>query len=157
MKQMLRWGKTLAAMVLVTSLPALLQAQSDGRFTGTVLDPSGAVVAGATVTIKNERTGIVKTVVTDTAGRYVATGLSPSTYTISVKAGNFAPLVYTNMQLVASQEFAIDLNLQAAGVQETVTVVGQAARSTSARRASASMSANGKSRTCRSMAARCRS
>ena len=126
MKQMLRWGKTLAAMVLVVSLPALLQAQSDGRFTGTVLDPSGAVVAGATVTIKNERTGIVKTVVTDAGGRYVATGLSPSTYIISVKAGNFAPLEYTNMQLVASQEFAIDLNLQAAGVTETVTVVGQA-------------------------------
>lgn len=126
MKHMLRWGRILAAVVLALSVPVLASAQNDGRFAGAVLDPSGAVVAGATVTIKNERTGAVKTVTTDAQGRYVAAGLPPSTYTISVKAGSFAPLEYTNMQLVAAQEFAIDLNLQAAGVTETVTVVGQA-------------------------------
>ncbi len=126
MNQMLRWGRTIAAIAVMLSLSAVVNAQNDGRFAGTVLDPSGATVAGATVTVKNERTGAIKTVTTDGGGRYLVTGLAPSTYTIAVKAGNFAPLEYTNMQLVASQEFAIDLNLQAAGVQETVTVVGQA-------------------------------
>ena len=43
-----------------------------------------------------------------------------------MKSANFAPLEYTGMQLVAAQEFALDLNLQAAGVSETVTVVGTA-------------------------------
>jgi hypothetical protein len=103
------------------------QAQGDARFTGTVLDPSGAVVAGATVTVKNERTGAVKTAVTDAKGHYVVAGLQPSLYTIAVKQGAFAPLEYTNMPLAVAQEMALDLNLQAAGVTETVTVVGNAA------------------------------
>ena len=116
MKHMLRWRRIIAALALIVSMTAVAYAQNEGRFTGAVLDPSGAVVAGATVSVKNERTGVVKTVTTDAGGRYVVTGLLPSMYTISVKAGNFAPLEYTNMQLVATQEFVIDLNLQAAGV-----------------------------------------
>src|SRR6185436_15239208 len=126
MNQMLRWGRTIAAVALVLSLPALAAAQTEGRFLGAVLDPSGAVVAGATVTIKNERTGVVRTVTTDAGGRYLVTALPPSMYTISVKAANFAPLEYPGMQLVAAQEFALDLNLQAAGVSEMITVVGTA-------------------------------
>src|SRR4029453_3733480 len=75
---------------------------------------------------KNERTGAVKTVITDAAGRYMVTGLQPSVYTISVKSANFSPPEYTGRALVAAQEVPLDLNLQAAGVQETVTVVGTA-------------------------------
>src|SRR5262245_37412157 len=126
MKHMLRWGRFIAVLALVLSMPAAASAQSDGRFSGAVLDPSGAVVPGATVVIKNERTGAERTAVTDAGGRYLVTGLPPSTYTITVKAGSFAPLEYTGLPLVAAQEFPLDLNLQAAGVQETVTVVGTA-------------------------------
>ena len=126
MKHMLRWGRLIAVLALVLSVAAAANAQSDGRFSGAVLDPSGAVVAGATVVVKNERTGAERSVVTDPGGRYIVTGLPPSSYSITVKAGNFAPLEYTNLPLVASQEFSLDLNLQAAGVQETVTVVGTA-------------------------------
>jgi len=43
-------------------LPALAFAQAEGRFVGVVLDPSGAVVPGATVVVKNERTGEERTV-----------------------------------------------------------------------------------------------
>src|SRR5262245_23350118 len=126
MKHMLRWGRLIAVLALVMSTSTAANAQSDGRFSGVVLDPSGAVVAGATVVVKNERTGAVKTSVTDTSGRYIVTGLAPATYTLSVKHGSFAPLEYTGLPLVAAQEFSLDLNLQAAGVTETVTVVGTA-------------------------------
>src|SRR6187402_3237527 len=125
MKHMLRWGRLIAGLALVLSMQAAASAQVDGRFSGAVLDPSGAVVAGATVVVKNERTGAVRSVVTDAGGRYIVTGLPPSTYTITVKAGSFAPLEYTGLPLVASQEFSLDLNLQAAGVQEMVTVTAQ--------------------------------
>ena len=126
MKQMLSWGQSLGVLALMLAIPALTSAQTDGRFTGTVLDGSGASVSKATVTVKNERTGDVRTAMSDASGRYVVTGLRPSMYTISVKAGNFAPLEYTNMQLAAAQEFSIDLTLSAAGVSEMVTVVGTA-------------------------------
>jgi len=126
MKHMLRWGRVIAVLALALSMPAAANAQSEGRFSGVVLDPSGAVVAGATVIVKNERTGAERSVVTDAGGRYIVTGLQPSTYTIRVKAASFAPLEYTALPLVAAQEFSLDLNLQAAGVTETVTVVGTA-------------------------------
>ena len=127
MKQMKQWVSRLAVLAVILAVPALALAQGDGRFTGTVLDPSGATVPGAAVTIKNERTGEVRVATTDTAGRYTVAGLRPSVYTISVKAGNFAPLEYTGMQLAAAQQFDLDLSLQAAGVSEMVTVVGTAA------------------------------
>jgi hypothetical protein len=126
MKHMFSWGRIIAALAVMLSMTASMQAQSDGRFSGAVIDPSGAVIAGAPVVVKNERTGATRTVTTDAQGRFIVTGLPPSTYTLSVKVGNFSPLEYTGLQLVASQEFSLDLNLQAAGVQETVTVVGTA-------------------------------
>ena len=100
-------------------------AQTDGRFTGTVLDSSGAFVPGATVIVKNERTGEERTVTANAQGRYVVPNLRPSSYTIRVTFGNFAPLEYTEMTLAAAQEFTVDLTLQAAGVTEMVTVMGQ--------------------------------
>src|SRR6185503_12868665 len=114
-------GLTLAVLVWVTSvLPA--GAQTDGRFAGTVLDSSGAFVPGATVTVKNEKTGEERTAVSSAQGIYVVTNLKPSNYTIRVKSGDFAPLEYTGMQLLAGQEFHVDLELKPAA--ETVTVQG---------------------------------
>jgi hypothetical protein len=131
MKLIMTFERSKAARSLVLAISLLAfgsaaEAQGDARFSGTVLDPSGAVVANATVVVKNERTGATRTATTDAGGRYAVTGLTPSMYTISVKAGDFAPLEYTGMQLAAAQEFALDLTLQAAGVTETVTVVGTA-------------------------------
>ena len=146
----------LALLMWVTSvLPA--HAQVDGRFAGAVLDASGAVLPGATVTVKNEKTGEERTAVTTAQGLYVVTNLKPSAYTIRVASGNFAPLEYTGMQLLAGQEFHLDLELKPAGVTESVTVQGTRTNSISARRASASTSASAKCRTCRSTAGRCRS
>ena len=56
--------KASVAFVLAIGLllPAAAFAQADARFTGVVLDPSGAVVPGATVAVKNERTGEERTV-----------------------------------------------------------------------------------------------
>ena len=113
----------MAALVWLTSvLPA--RAQADGRFAGTVLDSSGAFVPGATVTVKNEKTGEERTATSSAQGIYVVTNLKPSNYTIRVKSGDFAPLAYTGMQLLAGQEFHLDLELKPAGVTETVTVQG---------------------------------
>ena len=126
MKQMQEWVRSVAVLAVMLSMPVLAAAQVDGRFSGSVLDSSGAIVPNATVTIKNERNGEVRTATSDAGGRYLVAGLRPSMYTISVKSGNFAPLEYTNMQLVAAQEFSLDLTLAAAGVTETVMVVGTA-------------------------------
>src|SRR5436190_8812743 len=120
--------KASSAWLLAIALlvPAVAFAQNDGRFTGVVLDPSGAVIPGATVTVRNERTGEERSVTSAADGRYIVSSLRPSVYTVRAKFGDLAPLEFTGMQLVASQEFALDLSLTAAGVTETVTVVGRA-------------------------------
>jgi hypothetical protein len=119
------WGLALVMAVFLTA-PSSALAQSDGRFVGTVRDQTGALIPGATVVVKNERTGEERTVVTDAQGRYVISNLRPSTYTLRATLGEFAPLEYTKMLLSAGQEFALDLELRPAGLTETVQVTGRA-------------------------------
>ena len=116
-------GAWLIAVALLF-IPVLVVAQASGRFTGVVLDPSGAVIPGATVTVKNEKTGEERTATSNAEGRYIVANLRPSVYTIRAKFGDFAPLEFTGMQLVEAQEFALDLSLTAAGLTETVQVTG---------------------------------
>src|SRR5262245_13915480 len=118
--------RTLALLLAVSSLPALALAQADGRFTGTVLDQSGAFVPNAAVTIKNERTGEERMVTSNAQGHYTVSGLRPSVYTIKVTLAKFAPLEYPGMTLGAGQEFYVDLTLQPEGLTEQVVVVASA-------------------------------
>ncbi|HEY7190572.1 MAG TPA: carboxypeptidase-like regulatory domain-containing protein, partial [Vicinamibacterales bacterium] len=113
-------------LALTVALPSLVLAQGNARFSGTVLDQSGAIVPGATVMAKNERTGEERTATSNADGRYVITSLKPSVYTLSIKQAQFAPLEYTGLELVAAQDFALDLQLRPAGVTEVITVTAQA-------------------------------
>jgi outer membrane receptor protein involved in Fe transport len=124
----MRSGRTRFVLTLwlaLMALPSLALAQGDGRFSGTVLDQSGAIVPGATVTVKNERTGEERTATSNADGRYTVTNLKPSVYTLRAKFGQLAPLEYTGLELVAAQNFELDLQLQAGGVSETITVTAQ--------------------------------
>src|SRR4051812_6266021 len=86
--RILRWAVT---AILFALLPTLAAAQSDaGRVTGTVRDSSGAFVGGATVKVRNTKTGETRTVVTDQSGVFFVTPLKPSTYTITAEKPGFA-------------------------------------------------------------------
>src|SRR5262245_33111248 len=105
---MKRLGRMAAAVVVLLSV-ALAAAQTDARFAGVVMDPSGAFVANATVTAKNEKTGEERTVTTTEKGRYLIPNLKPSTYTLKVEVKGFAPLEYKGLPLATGQEFPMDL------------------------------------------------
>ena len=115
-----------AGLAMLLTWPGTVYAQGDARFSGTVLDQTGAFVPGAMVTVKNQKTGEVRTVTTTTDGRYVVPNLKPSVYTITATFGSFQPLEFTDMTLAAGQEFSLDLELRPAGVSETVTVEAHA-------------------------------
>ena len=121
-ERVLKAVATVALLWLASVVPA--SAQADGRFVGTVVDASGAFVPNATITIKNEKTGEERTITSSAQGLYVVTNLKPSAYTIRAKSGDFAPLEYAGLQLLAGQEFRLDLELKPAGVSESVTVQG---------------------------------
>ena len=74
---------------VLIAVPSFAQTSS-GRIAGTVLDPSGATVKGAAVSILNERTNQAQSTVSSDDGNYAFTGLAPSDYTLSAAQPGFA-------------------------------------------------------------------
>jgi 16S rRNA (uracil1498-N3)-methyltransferase len=100
--------KWMTAALLLIALPTMAAAQSDsGRISGTVLDQTGAYAAGATVTLRNAKTGETRTAATNDKGYFVVSPLKPSTYTITVQKTGFAVIEYTDMPLAVGQELTL--------------------------------------------------
>jgi len=106
---------------LFTSSPASAQV-TGATLSGTVTDPSGSVIAGAEVAIKNLGTGIVRTLKTDSAGLYSAPNLIPGTYEVAVTAPGFSRTVQSNLTLSVGQEQSLNLAMKVGESTQTVTV-----------------------------------
>src|SRR3954451_3391386 len=121
--RMFRW---VVAALILAMMPSLAAAQSDGRVIGTIRDSSNAFIPGATVTVRNDKTGEVRTAVTNAQGGFIVSPLKPSTYTITAELSGFSTIEYTQMTLAVGQELALDFEFRPAGVQENVNVVATA-------------------------------
>lgn len=110
-----------AFMLLAFPVPAPAQSTT-GRILGTVTDPSGAAVAGATVAIMDVQRGTSRTVNTDESGGYVAPDLPPGTYKIRVEMRGFKTTERPNLVLEVATDVRVDVALQAGAVSETVVV-----------------------------------
>ena len=82
----------LCSVFLVAAIPLIAQVGGTGSIQGTVTDPSGAIVAGATVTATNIATGVTTVHTTTDAGFYVLPLLTPGEYSVTVKAAGFQTL-----------------------------------------------------------------
>jgi outer membrane receptor protein involved in Fe transport len=131
-------GAVTIATVFLICLPTLAQTDQ-GRLGGVVTDANGAIVPGASILVKNERTGEERTATSSESGSYVVSGLRPSLYIVTAAAQNLSVRV-TKVQLLVGQETTLNLTLQATGVEEKVDVV--AGGDTAIDTASASMSVN---------------
>src|SRR6516164_9964671 len=112
---------TLALSVLLFSVSLLAQANF-GRILGTVTDQTGAVLAGAAVTVIDTERGIARSLVTDAAGEFNAPNLTPSTYTVRVQVSGFKTLDRPNIVLEVGKEIRVDLTPQPGEQNQTVTV-----------------------------------
>jgi hypothetical protein len=129
------------ALFMQLAVQATVSAQSDvGRITGTVRDQSNAIVPGATITIKNEKTGEERTLTTGENGLYQVSNLKPSYYTVTVQATGFAKIEYTQVQLSVGQELVLDVDLKPKTVSEEITITGNQEAAINVQ--SASMGAN---------------
>ncbi len=97
-------------------------AQASAGLTGTVTDPAGSTVSGATVTIVSKATGIATTRVTSSAGTYSVIGLLPDRYNVTVEASGFRKSVQNNVNIDVSTTATVDFALVAGGASETVEV-----------------------------------
>jgi hypothetical protein len=122
----IRTLKSVLLFVLVVSLigamPAWAQSTSTGTVAGTVTDPSGAVVAGATVTLRDSATKTERTTTANSGGRYIFVDVSPGKYGISVTKAGFATTKTENQDVQVGVALTVNLSLQVGGTNVVVEV-----------------------------------
>ena len=101
---------------------------------GTILDKSGAVVAGATVKLTAAELSVERTVVSTATGAYEFPSLPPGTYALRVEAGGFRAHDQKNIQLLVNNPATVNVTLEVGSTTETVEVsaIGQTLNTTDA-------------------------
>ena len=119
-----RLGKLLGVLVftLVMFASGRLLAGVTASISGTVTDPSGGVVAGASVTATNVETGVATTLTTNTQGFYSFQSLPLGNYTISVQQSGFKGYAQTGLVLDVNSALVIDVQLAVGATTEKVEV-----------------------------------
>jgi Carboxypeptidase regulatory-like domain len=98
-----------------------------GRIAGTVTDPSGAIVPGATVIVKNTGTGIIRQTTTDKQGYYQVLELPIGHYSVAAEATGFSrKMVSARNPLEINQTLRIDVALEMGALTDVVNVEGGA-------------------------------
>jgi hypothetical protein len=105
-----------------SSLSAWAQSTSTGSVAGSVTDPSGAVVAGATVTLTDAGTNITRTTTTNPSGRYIYVDVNPGVYSIGVSRAGFATTKTENQEVKVGASLTLNLTLQVGSASTVVEV-----------------------------------
>src|SRR5437879_9362337 len=118
-------NRRFGAAVLSLALAVSVFAQGLGTIGGTVVDPSGALIPGAKVTVTEVGTGLSRGATSDEQGRYVIPSLRPATYELTSENPGFSKFVQRGITLLADQNLTLNVTLRVGGVTEEVT--GEAA------------------------------
>jgi hypothetical protein len=117
------WG----ALIVLAALSCSVFAQNSSSITGTVKDPAGAVVPGATVTAIEQNTGLHQTVTTGAEGGFVFLDLPAGTYTVEAEAKGFKKSENKDIILPLASKIGIgDVILAVGSISDTVTVEANA-------------------------------
>src|SRR5215210_1224387 len=111
--------------ILLTSLlsfQATAQTATTTSISGLVTDPQGAIVIGATVTLKDQVTNQERTSVTSDEGKYTFSNLVAGTYNLTISAPGFKKAVITGLKADVTKALIQDIRLEAGGLTEEVTV-----------------------------------
>src|SRR5271157_5041880 len=113
-------------IVLVLFMTGLLVAQTfRGTILGTVTDPSGNLVAGATVKVRNTGTGLERTTTTSADGSYRIPELPIGTYSVTVTQAGFQTSVTSAVEVNVSTERRVDSQLKIGEVSQRVEVTAE--------------------------------
>jgi len=126
MKTVLRQLTILIFVILSVLLARPLQAQFNASVQGTVVDPKGAAVAHAKVTLTNVDTNVAATSQTSDQGFYHFAELPPGNYVLVVEAAGFSTSTTSDVNVAAEQVRGLDVTLQIGAVSSSVTVNGSA-------------------------------
>jgi len=120
-------GLRFAAFALVAALclPLVSHAQDTGYIGGTVIDKTGAAIAGAEVTIKNTAGSLTRTTISNGDGAYVIPGLAGDTYDMTVSAKGFQKFTARKIVLNVGEKARIDVSMTVGAITEEVVVTGE--------------------------------
>jgi len=126
MRSSLRFPKPTAksfllALTLLVSSFCLAQIDT-GSVVGVVRDPSGAVIAGATVTLTSRTTGVTRSVVTNDDGSYQFAAIPPGVYSVQASSTNFESAINSNVQIDVQSRPAVDFTLRVGQSTQVVEV-----------------------------------
>ncbi|HWZ46581.1 MAG TPA: carboxypeptidase regulatory-like domain-containing protein [Candidatus Saccharimonadales bacterium] len=117
------WFLSVLLVVLAASLAVSAQVDyATATLRGTVVDPQGKVIAGATVTVSNASTGIAKTAKSGGDGSYQVPALPPGSYRITVDAQGFSREATTGVEVTVGQVLIYDAHLKVGSASETIEV-----------------------------------
>jgi len=104
------------------ALPVWAQSTSSGTVAGTITDPSGAVVVGATVSLTDTATNVSRAATTNAAGRYYYADVTPGTYTVTVAKAGFSTAQAERQAVQVGLALTVNLALQVGGTNVVVEV-----------------------------------
>src|SRR5437868_7318992 len=115
------------AATFVVPASALAQTSNTGAITGTVKDPAGAVVSGASVRAVNKATNIERKTTTSDSGSFELSQLTPGEYRVEVEAKGFGKYIQEPVVVNVLSRVTLDADLKTSGAAEQITVTGGAA------------------------------
>jgi len=115
-------GLVAALLPIVLGIGSPLWAQFGSAIEGTVFDPTGLVVPGATVTLLNADTGVSQNAVTTAAGYYRFPSLPAGAYSVKVELQGFRTVTQEGVRLAAAEIKTVNVTLQVGATSENVTV-----------------------------------
>jgi len=121
-------GAVLLIALICLMSPALVLAQTanTGTVMGVVTDPSGAIVPGADVELKDAATGTVRSTATNEVGRFTFVAVKPGTYSVTVSAPGFQKAVVGAQVVEISKSYNLNFSLKIGASTEVVTVTASA-------------------------------
>lgn len=103
----------------------MAQVVTTGGLSGTIVDPSGAAIPNATLTITNTAVGYTQTVTSNGAGVYTFADLQPATYQLRVSAKGFSDAVIPAVIVSAARTTNLKIDMKVGAATETVEVSGE--------------------------------
>ena len=116
---------TFVCLLLAVSVVHAQGVGSSGEITGTVTDPSGAVLPNVTVNVVDNQTGLKRTAMTNGTGQFRVARLSPATYDVSVERPGFATEIRRSVTVAIGQTVISDFKLRPSQVATVVEVTDQ--------------------------------
>jgi len=115
----------LCALAIALFMPCPSFAQDTGYISGTVMDKTGAAVAGADITVANTAGSLTRTTTSNNDGAYVLAGLPGDTYNLTVAAKGFQKYTAQRIKLDVAEKARLDVTLTVGAMSEEVTVTGE--------------------------------